>query len=86
MYKYTSKTSEEIKTIIETLEDAIIDAKRSGDKKVDYNGTKYEISDFVRDIESQIGFWLQKLQWALETEGEINTSKSNRFTRYEGYA
>ena len=81
--RYTSKTSTEIKVIIANLEDAITDANSTGSQRIDYNGTEYEVEDFIKDIQSQIDMWLERLCWAEEQEG--TRTKQSRFSRFEGY-
>ncbi len=83
MYKYTSKTSTQIKAIIAGLENKIQDANSSGRQSIDYNGIKYSIDGFTESVNKQIDFWLDKLNVALVNEGQLPNKK--RFKRYEDY-
>ena len=79
---YTSKTAAEIKVIIGTLEDAIIDANTTGNQRIDYNGTEYEIKDFIKAIDQQLSMWNERLCTAEIQEG--TKSKTKYFSRGDG--
>jgi len=83
MAKYTSKTSNEIETIIANLENEIINIEKTGQQKIQHNGTVYEVRDFIKSIDYQIQMWVDRLEYAYRREGKSKVLK--RFTRYEGY-